>query len=161
MIETDTHGRTKVQRLVKNQPMWNGRDPLYHSDFVVAERILSHSEMKRGGGKLFLVKWSKLSHSESTWEKEKDLLMATTKIKEYFERNRVPTSGDIARAMDRTYPWKKFEESPRLVSVVVLLFFRFKNNHVLRDYQLQGLNWLSFCWHQGRNSILADEMGLG
>ena len=37
----------------------------------------------------------------------------------------------------------------------------FKAGHQLRPYQLEGLNWLSFCWHAGHNSILADEMGLG
>jgi superfamily II DNA or RNA helicase len=31
----------------------------------------------------------------------------------------------------------------------------------LRDYQLQGLNWLLRCWYTKRSSILADEMGLG
>lgn len=32
---------------------------------------------------------------------------------------------------------------------------------VLREYQLEGLNWLAFNWVNKRNSILADEMGLG
>lgn len=31
----------------------------------------------------------------------------------------------------------------------------------LRDYQLDGLNWLVYSWSKGNNSILADEMGLG
>ena len=31
----------------------------------------------------------------------------------------------------------------------------------LRDYQLEGLNWLVYSWSKGHNSILADEMGLG
>lgn len=31
----------------------------------------------------------------------------------------------------------------------------------LRDYQLDGLNWLVYSWAKGNNSILADEMGLG
>lgn len=31
----------------------------------------------------------------------------------------------------------------------------------LRDYQLEGLNWLVYSWAKGNNSILADEMGLG
>ena len=31
----------------------------------------------------------------------------------------------------------------------------------LRDYQLDGLNWLALAWAQGNNTILADEMGLG
>ncbi|MBA4024505.1 MAG: helicase SNF2 [Gordonia sp.] len=31
----------------------------------------------------------------------------------------------------------------------------------LRDYQLEGLNWLSFLWDNGFGGILADDMGLG
>ena len=31
----------------------------------------------------------------------------------------------------------------------------------LRDYQLDGINWLLRCWYQKKSSILADEMGLG
>lgn len=37
----------------------------------------------------------------------------------------------------------------------------YKGENTLRPYQLEGLNWLVFCWYQRRNSILADEMGLG
>jgi chromodomain-helicase-DNA-binding protein 7 len=46
--------------------------------------------------------------------------------------------------------WKKLEESPVYL-----------NGNTLREYQLEGLNWLSFSWFNGRNCILADEMGLG
>jgi chromodomain-helicase-DNA-binding protein 4 len=31
----------------------------------------------------------------------------------------------------------------------------------LMKYQIEGLNWLYYQWHQQRNGILADEMGLG
>ncbi|XP_021937675.1 chromodomain-helicase-DNA-binding protein Mi-2 homolog isoform X5 [Zootermopsis nevadensis] len=31
----------------------------------------------------------------------------------------------------------------------------------LHPYQLEGLNWLRYCWGQGIDTILADEMGLG
>lgn len=37
----------------------------------------------------------------------------------------------------------------------------FKNGHTLTPYQVEGLNWLLFCWSNRRNSILADEMGIG
>lgn len=37
----------------------------------------------------------------------------------------------------------------------------FKSGNSLRDYQLQGLNWLVKNYHLGRNTMLADEMGLG
>ena len=36
-----------------------------------------------------------------------------------------------------------------------------KNGVVLREYQIDGVNWLIFSWYQRRNCILADEMGLG
>lgn len=32
---------------------------------------------------------------------------------------------------------------------------------VLRDYQRDGLNWLSFLWDNGIGGVLADDMGLG
>lgn len=38
---------------------------------------------------------------------------------------------------------------------------KFRNNNELRDYQLEGVNWLLFNWYNRRNCILADEMGLG
>ena len=31
----------------------------------------------------------------------------------------------------------------------------------LRGYQLEGVNWLTWNWHNKRSCILADEMGLG
>src|SRR5690606_1302190 len=38
----------------------------------------------------------------------------------------------------------------------------FKNPKLsLKDYQLEGLNWLRKNWYNNQNSILADEMGLG
>lgn len=38
---------------------------------------------------------------------------------------------------------------------------QFRGGNMLRPYQLEGCNWLTFCWHHDKNSILADEMGLG
>jgi hypothetical protein len=37
----------------------------------------------------------------------------------------------------------------------------YKSGGTLRDYQVEGLNWLLRCWYMKRSSILADEMGLG
>lgn len=37
----------------------------------------------------------------------------------------------------------------------------FKDRKLLRDYQLESLNWLITSWYAKRNVILADEMGLG
>lgn len=37
----------------------------------------------------------------------------------------------------------------------------YKNGNRLRDYQIDGVNWLSSCWYKSTGCILADEMGLG
>ena len=37
----------------------------------------------------------------------------------------------------------------------------YKNNNTIRSYQLEGVNWLTFCYYNKQNCILADEMGLG
>ena len=46
--------------------------------------------------------------------------------------------------------FKEYKESPV-----------FRNNNVLRAYQLEGLNWLVMMHEKGLNGILADQMGLG
>ena len=35
------------------------------------------------------------------------------------------------------FEWKKFERSPL-----------YKNGNKLHEYQLEGLNWLTFCWYR-------------
>ena len=37
----------------------------------------------------------------------------------------------------------------------------YKDNNKLRDYQVDGVNWLASCWYKRHSAILADEMGLG
>lgn len=37
----------------------------------------------------------------------------------------------------------------------------YKNGNKLRDYQVDGVNWLSSCFYHQQGAILADEMGLG
>jgi hypothetical protein len=37
----------------------------------------------------------------------------------------------------------------------------YKNQNRLRDYQVDGVNWLASTWYRRQGAILADEMGLG
>ena len=37
----------------------------------------------------------------------------------------------------------------------------FLQRGTLRDYQLQGLNWLVYSWSKDENCILADEVKTG
>jgi SNF2 family DNA or RNA helicase len=59
--------------------------------------------------------------------------------------------------------------TPHITHSIVLLYTSVTSMYVcmyaaswftgeLRDYQLEGLNWLVFNWCAGRNVILADEM---
>ena len=37
----------------------------------------------------------------------------------------------------------------------------YKDRKLLRDYQLDSLNWMIDAYYNNRNVLLADEMGLG
>ena len=47
---------------------------------------------------------------------------------------------------------------PRLTPELTQTFIEFGK---MRDYQVEGLNWMIRLYHRGLNGILADEMGLG
>ena len=102
---------------------------------------------------MFLVKWQGLSYNQSTWESAEDVA-DENKIAQFRRFNRPPvvaipaplyTPDEFALRKDRWYT-----ESPV-----------YKNKGRLREYQVDGLNWLIRAWYEGRNCILADEMGLG
>ena len=103
--------------------------------------------------KCYLVKWMGLGYGQATWEFEEDV-KDDAKIAQYRRFNREPSLADISgrEAEDIRPPaseWKKYAAS-----------MDYKGRE-LRDYQLEGLNWLVFNWYNRRNCILADEMGLG
>ena len=102
---------------------------------------------------LFLVKWQGLSYSQCTWETAADIADETA-IAQFRRFNRPPTFTDTNPSYtpdelaQRRNEW--YKQSPM-----------YKNKHQLRDYQVDGLNWLISAWYDNRNGILADEMGLG
>lgn len=119
-------------------PQW------FEVDRVIDDRIVN-------GKRTFLVKWKELEYEEATWEEE-SFIKNKPAIDAYFERRKHSSPKKIPSRWTRPPPelFKPIKEPP--VS---------KTNFVLRDYQLEGLNWLRYCWYNRRNSILADEMGLG
>lgn len=74
------------------------------------------------------------------------------KIAQYRRFNKPPTRKDH----EPSYTQEEFDarrnrwysESPP-----------FKSGNKLRDYQIEGLNFLIKAWYDDRNTILADEMG--
>uniref|UniRef100_A0A8C3TFD1 Chromodomain helicase DNA binding protein 9 n=1 Tax=Chelydra serpentina TaxID=8475 RepID=A0A8C3TFD1_CHESE len=114
----------------------------FNPDYVEVDRVLevSFCEDKDTGEPViyYLVKWCSLPYEDSTWELKEDVDQA--KIEEFEQlQDRPPPNS-----------WKKIEQSRE-----------YKNGNQLREYQLEGLNWLLFNWYNRRNCILADEMGLG
>ncbi|KAK9274029.1 hypothetical protein L1049_018843 [Liquidambar formosana] len=101
----------------------------------------------------YLVKWQGLSYAEATWEKDVDIAFAQDAIDEYKAREAaMAVQGkmvDFQRKKSKA-SLRKLDEQPEWLK-----------GGKLRDYQLEGLNFLVNSWRNDTNVILADEMGLG
>uniref|UniRef100_A0A6P3YYV6 protein CHROMATIN REMODELING 5 isoform X1 n=1 Tax=Ziziphus jujuba TaxID=326968 RepID=A0A6P3YYV6_ZIZJJ len=101
----------------------------------------------------YLVKWQGLSYAEATWEKDVDITFAQDAIDEYKAREAAMAiqgkTVDPQRKKSKG-SLRKLDEQPEWL-----------RGGKLRDYQLEGLNFLVNSWRNDTNVILADEMGLG
>ncbi|UXI15212.1 E3 ubiquitin-protein ligase [Sarcoptes scabiei] len=123
------------------------------------ERIIAHQPPKTGIGPTchpdYLCKWEGLPYSECTWE-DGGLItrLFKSKVSEYY-----------LRAKSQSVPAKNcrvLKQRPKFVPMKTQpSFIGDKENLKLRDYQLDGLNWLAQSWCRDNSVILADEMGLG
>ncbi|KAA8544555.1 hypothetical protein F0562_022586 [Nyssa sinensis] len=120
------------------------------------ERIIADRISKDGSGNVvpeYLVKWQGLSYAEATWEKDVDIAFAQVAIDEYKAReaamNEQGKMVDFQRRKSKA-SLRKLDEQPEWLK-----------GGKLRDYQLEGLNFLVNSWRNDTNVILADEMGLG
>lgn len=125
----------------------------FNPDYIEVDRVLDKSEVTDPTtGKVthnYLVKWRSLPYDEATWELVDDI--DPEKLAQFHRFHQYPKKDQIKpRKRPKPHEWCKIEESPV-----------YNNANTLREYQLEGLNWLSFSWFNGRNCILADEMGLG
>uniref|UniRef100_A0A4W5JXU5 Chromodomain helicase DNA binding protein 8 n=1 Tax=Hucho hucho TaxID=62062 RepID=A0A4W5JXU5_9TELE len=123
----------------------------FNPDYVEVDRILdeSNSVDKDNGEPVvyYLVKWCSLPYEDATWELREDV--DEGKVEEFRKiQDRQPQLKRTPRP--QAAAWKKLEE-----------FREYKSGNVLREYQLEGVNWLLFNWYNRQNCILADEMGLG
>lgn len=120
------------------------------------ERVISDRLSKDSTGDVvpeYLVKWQGLSYAEATWEKDNDIGFAQDAIDEYKAREAAMAdqgkSVDFQRRKSKA-SLRKLDEQPEWLK-----------GGKLRDYQLEGLNFLVNSWRNDTNVILADEMGLG
>ncbi|CAL5085232.1 unnamed protein product [Urochloa decumbens] len=120
------------------------------------ERIFADRVSKADGDDVvpeYLVKWQGLPYAESTWEKDTDIEFAQDAIDEYKARE--AASAILGKTVD--FQRKKSKASLRRLDDQP----EWLKGGKLRDYQLEGLNFLVNGWRNDTNVILADEMGLG
>lgn len=120
------------------------------------ERIISHQEVKDENDKLFkeyLCKFEGLPYSECTYETEELISEKFQhRIDEYFLRQssqKIPSRNS-----------KALKCRPKFVQLKTQPDYIGGKDHLpLRDYQLDGLNWLAHAFSRYLSSILSDEMG--
>uniref|UniRef100_A0A9J8B3G1 Chromodomain helicase DNA binding protein 7 n=1 Tax=Cyprinus carpio carpio TaxID=630221 RepID=A0A9J8B3G1_CYPCA len=149
-LEKDKRIQQKVKRFKAKQALSNFLSEPFNPDYVEVDRVLDVSESTDENGEpltLYLVKWCSLAYEDSTWELKADIDQG--KIEEF------------ERVMDREPQLKRVERPPASDWQKSESSREYKNDNALREYQLEGVNWLLFNWYNTRNCILADEMGLG
>jgi SNF2 family DNA or RNA helicase len=156
-----------------------GEDTLKPSDFgIVLDK--KSKDYEDGTGRQFMIKWECMNFLESSWEFERDLILAEVeykdKLKDYYIKTKKPNKTQIKKttknaeeAMRRAYKLfgdktdmkeeereKEVQEYQKQLADVVFL-----NGGQLRDYQAEGVAWFLSNYVNNRSCILADEMGLG
>uniref|UniRef100_A0A8C1WG21 Chromodomain helicase DNA binding protein 9 n=1 Tax=Cyprinus carpio TaxID=7962 RepID=A0A8C1WG21_CYPCA len=143
--------RFKIKQAQKAHFFADMEEEPFNPDYVEVDRVLevSYCEDKDTGEPVvyYLVKWCSLPYEDSTWELKDDV--DQTKIKEFKKLQAAKPNTNRVERPPASH-WKKREQSRE-----------YCNGNCLRDYQLEGVNWLLFNWYNRRNCILADEMGLG
>uniref|UniRef100_A0A8D0CYS6 Chromodomain helicase DNA binding protein 6 n=1 Tax=Sander lucioperca TaxID=283035 RepID=A0A8D0CYS6_SANLU len=152
-LEKDPRIHQKIKRFRTKQAQMKHlfTEDLFNPDYIEVDRVLEvavTTDTETGEEVThYLVKWCSLSYEEATWELQEDL--DPEKIKEFEGIQKLPPD---LRHMERPPPekWQKLDHSRD-----------YRNGNMLREYQLEGMNWLLFNWYNRKNCILADEMGLG
>uniref|UniRef100_A0A8C5NBG8 Chromodomain-helicase-DNA-binding protein 6-like n=1 Tax=Gouania willdenowi TaxID=441366 RepID=A0A8C5NBG8_GOUWI len=154
-LEKDPRIHQKIKRFRTKQAQMKHiftepDEDLFNPDYVEVDRVLEvavTTDTETGEEVThYLVKWCSLSYEEATWELQEDL--DPEKIKEFEQIQKLPA--DFRHERPLPEKWLKLERSRD-----------YRNGNQLREYQLEGMNWLLFNWYNRKNCILADEMGLG
>lgn len=119
------------------------------------ERIIAQV-VKEDGGIDYFCKWESLPYAEATWEDSNLVLRKwPDKITAFQERE------DSKNTPSKHC--KVLKNRPKFHHIKEQLEFlgNDETGLCLRDYQMDGLNWLYNTWCKDNSVILADEMGLG
>ena len=148
-------------------------DSFFNPIFLVPERVLSVRNLDE-----YLIKWTGLPYSESTWEKNDERF--STVVSEFEILNNSCSErvvSDSRKSAGRILD-KKADPTADFATQLKAERHVSKNENLenapmeyeyqvgselfrIFDFQKEGISWLLFNWSQGRGSMLADEMGLG
>ncbi len=129
----------------------------------------------------YIVRWKGLQLTEATWEYWADIKKDfVDEVEDFWLRQRAPSPEEVEEISKERQPhprsFKKLNESPIFgISSVERPIAKLEGDDEnettseaveesvlkLREYQLEGVNWLLWNWYNRRSCILADEMGLG
>ena len=131
----------------------HGKQMLTH--YREIDRIFSRKRNEEDTGYEVYCKWRDLPYLDATWEEE-DFIKKYYKVEydTFKKRKKAKADPKDYKASMKSVKKKftRMEEQPDYLGSEELR---------LRDYQLDGVNFVLNAWHRGRSLILADEMGLG
>lgn len=118
------------------------------------DRIIAEQQ-KPDGTIDYFCKWESLPYSEATWEDSSLVLRRwPQKIRDFQRREAsIRTPSRNCRVIKYRPKFHQLKEQPKYMGE--------DKGLKLRDYQMDGLNWLILTWCKENSVILADEMGLG
>uniref|UniRef100_A0A914YZK6 Uncharacterized protein n=1 Tax=Panagrolaimus superbus TaxID=310955 RepID=A0A914YZK6_9BILA len=122
---------------------------LYNEDFLIPDRVVD-IEVEDDEIEYCLIKWHALPYEECSWERGDE--MEIDELKKYYhqwndEIDPLKVKAPLRPDIDKFIPITPEKE--------------YKNDNELREYQIEGVNWLLYSYFHENNCILADEMGLG
>ncbi|KYQ89093.1 chromo domain-containing protein [Tieghemostelium lacteum] len=129
-----------------------------YQEYLKVERIIAQREVEPSADTKsltqYLVKWCTLAYADVTWEYPEEISdKYQNEIDNFLIRQQTQQTSkanSISAKKRAEMGFTKLDKQPDYL-----------NAGTLRDYQLEGLNWLIHSWINNTNVILADEMGLG
>ncbi|XP_034471656.1 chromodomain-helicase-DNA-binding protein 1 isoform X3 [Drosophila innubila] len=117
------------------------------------DRIIARGTKPDDGSEEYLCKWQSLPYAESTWEDATLVLRKWQRCVEQFtdRESSKCTPSRHCRVIKYRPKFSRIKTQPEFLV----------EGLTLRDYQMDGLNWLLHSWCKENSVILADEMGLG
>ncbi|XP_053129167.1 chromodomain-helicase-DNA-binding protein 2 isoform X2 [Hemicordylus capensis] len=119
-----------------------------------SELPVAHSRKSSSNEPEYLCKWMGLPYADCSWEDE---ALISKKFQHCIDSFNSRNNSKFMPTRD----CKVLKQRPRFLALKKQPSYIGGENLELRDYQLEGLNWLAHSWCKNNSVILADEMGLG